>query len=149
MADLCKIDETGKITERLKNNDDVFVHGVRYSQNHLAKHMDDSARSGLGFALVPTLGDAPNHDKSTHKAVVIEAGVGDDPVDSFEVVKLTPDEISATAKAELNISDLKDLPRVAEDFLGILLAKGVLKIKDFSPEAQAKIAARQMLRTKI
>lgn len=147
MADLCTIDAAGKIIERHDNNDDIWVDGVRYSQSHVASMTpDERAEIGAAWVMGP---DDVQYDAEAQKRVLNKAGPGDDPTDTYEVVALTPEELAANARAELRISDLDDLPRVAEDFLAILLAKGTLAIDDFPSEAQAKIAKRQVLRKKL
>ncbi len=68
----------------------------------------------------------------------------------WNVRKKTPEELSieatSLARNELNISD-KDMARVNEDLVEVLITKGVLDMTDLPQTAQDKITKRKNLRS--
>jgi hypothetical protein len=65
------------------------------------------------------------------------------------VVTLTAEEKVNWAKGQLSRSDRNDMPRLAEDVLDALIAKGVIALADLPQVSQDKIAARKVMRTNL
>ena len=59
-----------------------------------------------------------------------------------------PERAKASIKAELEATD-KDMARVAEDVIGMLVAKNLLTADDMPDTVKAKIAARAALREQL
>lgn len=68
----------------------------------------------------------------------------------WNVREKTPEELNiealSLAKNELNASD-KDMARVSEDLVEVLITKGVIEITDLPQTAQDKITKRKNLRS--
>jgi hypothetical protein len=80
----------------------------------------------------------------TQVAADLDAG---EVVRSQSVVALTAEEKVAWAKEQLERSDLKSMPRIVEDLIDLLIAKGVIAKDDLPVAAQDKINERIGLRS--
>jgi hypothetical protein len=69
------------------------------------------------------------------------------PVEVREV-ELSPEQVKEQVKSELAATD-KDMARVAEDVIGMLVAKNLLTADDMPDAVKAKIAERAALREQL
>lgn len=65
-----------------------------------------------------------------------------------EEVALSPKQIKEMAKAALSSSD-KDMARVAEDIINLLVSKGVISEADIPKSVKDKLENRTQLRNKL
>jgi hypothetical protein len=93
-------------------------------------------------------GEPIDGDKKVEMQIFVDLEVGE-VVHRQTVVTLTPAEKARWAKGQLSHSDRDNMPRLAEDVLDVLVAKGVIALTDLPQVSQDKIAERKSLRARL
>jgi hypothetical protein len=153
MADLCTLDADGRIEKRFDNTEDIYaeieVNGetkiARFSQAHVAS-MTPTERAEINAAWVAGP-EAVAYDPETQKLELVKAGVGDLPVDTYNVVPMTDEQHDNRVKAKLLDLDAQVI-RVVEEVVDAVLSDPGMAGK-ISQAAKDTIAARRALRAKL